>query len=46
MQGKPLGCRINMVIFLEHLFFLRVFEGRLINGKIIITSWSQVQTLH
>lgn len=43
MLGKLHSYRINMAIFLEHLFYLRIFEKKLINGKIVIILWSQIK---
>lgn len=37
MLGRSWGCSISIVIFMEHLFYLRNFEEKLINGKIMIT---------
>lgn len=43
MLGKLHSHRINMAIFLEQLFYLRIFEKKLINGKIVIILWSQIK---
>lgn len=36
MLGTSWGGRVNMGIFLGHLFYVRICEEKLINGKIII----------